>query len=544
MRNRYAAQCANCGEWVFEDQGVAYKENGRWITAHEFDQCPVKEEPAEVNPFIGLELDRYQAAVRDALKTGIRGRHIMVCARAGSGKTTVQCLSIWEVMMIDPALSVAMFAFGHDDGVRIVEKCPSRVDGGTTHSFGLRLLKEAFPGIKVNHKKTKMLVEEVCEGCEDDEFPTYVKELLSKAKADAIRYGQLVELDHLIDSYYLDIPRVMRRPAVEACSRALRLGMDLEEYGVNFDDMIYLMAILDIPVPEYDIVAVDEIQDWGLSQIIFLSKLIKAGARIIAVGDPNQSLYLFRGARPDSFYQVRRLLDESDKGVEDFGMPISYRSSKAIIRHARQWIPELQWRPDAPEGELILDFPEANLFDELGPGDCVISRTRKPLAELSRQLGIAGREFYMRGGDKEAGWLNWLIGILSDNPDASVCTVPELLIRLNEWLTARQGRCSIFKWAEYASRSEIITVLAKDAESVDDLKKRIKKLYKEPKDKSKCIILSTIHAAKGSEAERIFHVNPENVPHPLAKTKEQLDQEFNAAYVAITRGITSYIEVV
>jgi len=49
------------------------------------------------------------------------------------------------------------------------------------------------------------------------------------------------------------------------------------------------------------------------------------------------------------------------------------------------------------------------------------------------------------------------------------------------------------------------------------------------------IILSSVHRAKGLEAERVFILKPELMPHPLATSEQELQQEMNIKYVAITR---------
>lgn len=49
------------------------------------------------------------------------------------------------------------------------------------------------------------------------------------------------------------------------------------------------------------------------------------------------------------------------------------------------------------------------------------------------------------------------------------------------------------------------------------------------------IVLSTIHKAKGLEATKVFILCPELLPHPMAKSAWQQDQEANLKYVAITR---------
>ncbi len=54
---------------------------------------------------------------------------------------------------------------------------------------------------------------------------------------------------------------------------------------------------------------------------------------------------------------------------------------------------------------------------------------------------------------------------------------------------------------------------------------------------SRGVTLSTIHGAKGQEAERVYLLQPRNCPcpHPYAKTPWAIEQEWNLMYVAITR---------
>jgi superfamily I DNA/RNA helicase len=47
--------------------------------------------------------------------------------------------------------------------------------------------------------------------------------------------------------------------------------------------------------------------------------------------------------------------------------------------------------------------------------------------------------------------------------------------------------------------------------------------------------LSTVHKAKGLEAERVFVLYPDKMPHPHAKKPWEMEQEMNGKYVAMTR---------
>lgn len=103
---------------------------------------------------------------------------------------------------------------------------------------------------------------------------------------------------------------------------------------INFDEIImfaeYLLANFD-EVREawrnkYDYIQVDEFQDTDYSQLKIL-KLISNGNNLFVVGDPDQSIYIFRGAMPEIFSN----LDEHIKNLQTIYMETNYRSSEAIV---------------------------------------------------------------------------------------------------------------------------------------------------------------------------------------------------------------------
>ena len=56
-------------------------------------------------------------------------------------------------------------------------------------------------------------------------------------------------------------------------------------------------------------------------------------------------------------------------------------------------------------------------------------------------------------------------------------------------------------------------------------------------------LLSSIHRAKGLEANRVFLLRPELLPHPMAKTPQAKEQENHLRWVATTRAIHSFMYV-
>ena len=102
-------------------------------------------------------------------------------------------------------------------------------------------------------------------------------------------------------------------------------------------------------------VLVDEYQDTNHAQYRFLQLLAGVHGNVFAVGDPDQSIYSFRGA------DIRNILEfERDfGGAQTIALEQNYRSTNAILRAANSLIAENRERKPK------------NLFSELGDGDPV-----------------------------------------------------------------------------------------------------------------------------------------------------------------------------
>jgi superfamily I DNA/RNA helicase len=80
--------------------------------------------------------------------------------------------------------------------------------------------------------------------------------------------------------------------------------------------------------------------------------------------------------------------------------------------------------------------------------------------------------------------------------------------------------------------------LALGSKTVGELKGVIEGLFADFDSAGKpnnAVVLGTVHRTKGLEADRVWVLKPELIPHPMAKAGWQQDQERNLAYVAVTR---------
>ena len=104
---------------------------------------------------------------------------------------------------------------------------------------------------------------------------------------------------------------------------------------IDFDDMLlrtyYLLSenkrALEMVRQVYKYILVDEFQDINKVQFEVLKLMANPNNNIFVVGDEDQSIYGFRGARPDFLLQF----EEYFKGTEKILLDINYRSKKEII---------------------------------------------------------------------------------------------------------------------------------------------------------------------------------------------------------------------
>jgi ATP-dependent DNA helicase UvrD/PcrA len=133
--------------------------------------------------------------------------------------------------------------------------------------------------------------------------------------------------------------------------------------AVDFDDMLMLTVQVLQSFPEaqerwqnaFRYIVVDEYQDTNHAQYVLLKVMSRTHMNVCAVGDPDQSIYAFRGA------DIRNILDfERDfPGTRTIPLEQNYRSTNSILGAANAVITHNRERK------------EKNLWSELGEGEPV-----------------------------------------------------------------------------------------------------------------------------------------------------------------------------
>jgi len=502
------------------------------------------------------EPSEYQSRIFEWVQRG-RGNGF-VEAVAGSGKTStiVHCATLLR----SPAL---FLAFNKHIAKELSARLRSTpVDVKTIHALGMKALRDDL-GRKVDVKSDKMrevikasLATLVAHGqvgdlvVEDQHL-----EKMRKEKLDRHR-GTLAALVDLVDkarielsdlSFQEDFDRIMATYAVDLHSAVLpyarelgRLAIDMgvrmyQDNGViDFTDMIWLPAKLKLRPKRYAFVFVDEAQDLSRAQLELALSACGPGGRMLFVGDPRQAIYGFAGADTRS---VEKIIDRVTPEV----MPLSvcYRCDRKIVALAKVLVPQIETRPGAGAGD-VRNAPRSRALREMRDGDLVLCRTTAPLVSACFALIRSGISAAVRGRDIGKS----LVAVVDQVSRRRGYSYSDFRGHLGDWMVQALEKIA----AEDASparedalmqsvndRYQSILVVweaAQDLETTQDLIHTIEDLFAVD---DPAVSLSTIHRAKGLEADRVFVLRRDLMPHPMAKTEEARKQEANLEYVCYTR---------
>jgi superfamily I DNA/RNA helicase len=222
-----------------------------------------------------------------------------------------------------------------------------------------------------------------------------------------------------------------------------------------------------------------------------------------------------------------------------FELPISYRCAKNIIKLANNIVPDIVARDEAPDGSVV---DNCHIRD-IKEGDMVLCRSKAPLVNLYVKLLRKNVNCYIKGQDIGKNLIKELEKINQDNIDVNLET-DGVFVRLYDNLFAERNKLIQTKGLDYedATLSSFIMekydtintliILAEKCKNKNDLIKHIDEIFKED---SNGVCLSTVHKAKGLEAENVYIICHSSMPSKLAVYDWEKQQEQNIMYVAYTR---------
>tara|TARA_R100000988_G_scaffold102228_2_gene77283 strand:+ start:7258 stop:8724 length:1467 start_codon:yes stop_codon:yes gene_type:complete len=446
--------------------------------------------------------------------------HLVVDAKAGTGKT----FTIVEGANRIPNVSKLFLAFNKSIATEIGTKLPMDCEAKTFHSLGMGALKRHNSKAKMDFKKDDNIVKAVMG--KNFKSKQGLKKLISLLKSSMIEWDDKAGIENLIDEYSIEFDGIREKNnAILKLPQIKNLSLDVSIF--NFDDMIWLPVVLELPVKHYDVVFVDEAQDFNESQRRLILKACNGG-RMIIVGDPKQAIYGFRGADSRSMSIFKDSLKFSSREIKEFPLTVSWRCPTAVVQEANRFVPDFEAADNAEEGEV-----NTNVDFVPKVGDMVLCRVNAPLVSHCFSLITAGIPAYVLGRDIGQS-LNALVKKVTQDVSMDIASFKEALVKYVDVQVRMLMEQEKEKFAHnLQDRRDCLFALMANTQTVKGLMDNIKTIFDDGKRAG--VVFSTIHKAKGLESNTVWILKPDLMPHPMAKSKADREQEMNLCYVAITR---------
>lgn len=474
----------------------------------------------------------FQAAIFAAISTS--DDNLAINAGPGTGKSTTLEESIG---LFRPTQNIAYFAFGK----AIVEAMKTRLPAlqaekcTTFHSFGYGVVRRNNPKIRRwNIKKSatyNLWDAAIPDGTPHKGNVCHLGQMLiSLAKNTLTNLRSEADLTAMVERYNLDSDGRGNLDLVLATLPTVTRLMHKEfsQGMIDFDDMIYRPISEDYPMPHLDVALVDEFQDLNACQIEITLRL---KCRVIMVGDPHQSIYGFRGADIAAW---DRAIDALSARI--LPLSISYRCPTSHIALASIIYPEVGLT--ARDGALEGTIEEATVDDMIADGTLAagtmgICRVNAPLIPTAFKLIRQNIPVMVRG--KEIG-----DGLKSLIKKLDAGTIPALLTALDHYrqseimrLTERKSPES--QLAASNDRIDTLVCIAENCETIPAVVERIEYLFNDSSGIGR-VVLSSIHKAKGLEADTVVILSPSKLPLRSPRLADwEVVQERNLQWVAYTR---------
>lgn len=493
---------------------------------------------------VEYEPSKYQKAIFDFVERG-QGNAVIE-AQAGSGKThsAMKCIEL-----IPEGKKVLLTAFNNSIVEELSKKTKKtqhkcEIDCRTIHSLGLKLLYSNY-GNKIEKKTNEF------------KYSSYIynniKELGGDCYASLSRKEQIKYIDNvrqLVDfgRCYLaetikDMQFIEKHYSISVFGNEKEAAINVLKWGkenyqtIDFTDMIWLPHVLNCKPLGciYDWIICDESQDVSVAERELLLRCTKMSTRMLFFGQDIQSIYGFQGADSQSFDELKKL-----PNTISLPLSISYRCSKNIVRLANRFAPDMEAKEDAIDGEVKYNVP----INEISDGDMVLCRVNAPLLQLYCELSKLNIPAHICGKDIGKSLINAIKKTKEEELNVSLRTKGVFSSLYNSLFSdidmiMKQNSISFemamddMNISQSYDTIQTLEAISDGCNCADCLIEKIKSLFSDKKGKG--VSLSTIHKAKGLEADNVYICCPSLLPAKSAKEAWTIKQEANLEYVAFTR---------
>ena len=452
-----------------------------------------------------------QEAIIEAVKAS--NDNLLIEARAGAGKTS----TLLEIL---PHLkgSTLFLAFNRRIADELDAKASfhSGVMVKTINGFCYGVLREhlRLPSrFRIDKDKSKKALTHAlsCKGVKDKNTKDFydIVKVVDFAKALGYMPDDPKSLISRED-FFSQTEEILDKEQEELVIMCLQLSFSalLDGEFIDFNDQVLGAVMLSTTFPFFNNVLVDEAQDLSPLNHRLLERLVGPKQRLIAVGDPHQAIYAFRGAHQSSM----KILGEKFSASK-LSLTKSFRCPENIILEARKWVPEIE--AFLPGGKVThLDDWQDNISELFSDGDTILCRYNRPLLSLAIKLFINDKNPNFVGGQ----FLQRMQWWIKKHCPGGLMGM-DAVERANQWCDEVQPKTrSSYPTEMRDCLTTLFTKTITSNEALSMLRSMVRAKGK--------INLMTFHKSKGLEWPRVF-ILPGN--------GREGTQEENLHYVSVTR---------
>ncbi|MBV7434811.1 DNA helicase II [Cardiobacteriaceae bacterium TAE3-ERU3] len=329
-----------------------------------------------------MDVSEILEGLNDAQRQAVtsEARALRVIAGAGSGKTRVLVQRMQWLMAVDGISPYGLLALTFTNKAaremrQRLEQALARPMGqlwmGTFHGICLRILRRHAPRmgwpeqfVVMDSDDQQRMVKRLMRARSWDESMMKPKQMawqINAYKEEGLRADDVPASSHPMDiairDLYKEYEQVCRRQGTMDFSELLLLTVELlsEHEDVRKDYQRRFQSVL-----------VDEFQDTNALQFRLVELFCAGGAKLFVVGDDDQSIYGWRGARVENILS----LENDFPKLETIRLEQNYRSTQTILDAANAVIAQNSARlgktlwSDGESGEQITIYPAINEYDE------------------------------------------------------------------------------------------------------------------------------------------------------------------------------------
>ena len=477
-----------------------------------------------------MNLDQDQQAVIQNSK-GAR----CVVAGPGSGKTTTMVEFIRDLLDNGVLPSeIRAVTFSKEMATTLEKRVGVKGIVSTLHSFGYEICADILRKPVEPEKRFRLMVKLTrMHNVDYKELDAFI----AKMRRENIDPAHVVDCNYNLLSAYMEYERV----------RAVEGWMDFDSMLRDAVDLLEQNAAVRAK-RQTRFLIVDEAQDTDNIQWRMMQLLAEKHGNITVVGDPNQAIYGFRGAKPENITNFQQWFP----GGKNLFLGKNYRSTQTIVDFIRENAPEdtpkelldrmvavravkgepiglkMYWNED-DEAESALALAQADPLQS-----AVLARTNRMVGLLERICQKHGIRYHLMG--KTGFWkqneVRKAVEALKEYSGMSTSAACSLALPPLERKYAVDDRTE--RDNDALENLQTLRIIGKDFPMCQDFCIHANKMMHRRND-PRGVTISTVHQAKGNEWKNVFVIGAKagGFPHKIGDPLE----EKRIYFVAISRAI-------